>query len=382
MLAITNCDIYTGAGVEHNKAILVDGDRIQNVLPASEIPIDVEQMDLKGRNIAPGFIDVQVNGGGGILFNDMPEVAGISTIVKSHRRYGTTDLLPTFITGPEEGMRRAASAVKEYLDSNEEGVLGIHFEGPFISAEKAGVHDKAFIREVSEDDLNIIRSLKKGKTLLTLAPEVVPLKVLAELVESPILVSIGHTNAGFEECLMALESGATCTTHLFNAMSGFTSRAPGAVGAALDHADSWVGIIVDGFHVDFASVRVAIRAKASKYRMMLVTDAMPPVGDPKNGGFQLGDYSIKVEGGKCVTGDGVLAGSALDMATGVRNCIQKVGLPTEEALRMASTYPAEFLGLGDELGRIAPGYRANMVVFNNQIQVSASVVGGVFYEAD
>ena len=336
MYALINCDIYTGKQVEYDKAIIIDGDRIHDVVPTEEVPAGIEKQDLNGLCVAPGFIDIQVNGGGGVLFNDAPDVESIKTIIESHRRFGTTNLLPTFISGPISGMRKAAQAVQACLDKKVPGVLGIHFEGPFISLEKAGIHDKRFIRRPTDEDLSVIRPLRGGATLLTIAPEVMPADIISEIARLGTRVSLGHTNGT---------------------------------------------IIVDGFHVNFATVRIAIRAKIKKRKIILVTDAMPPVGQPGCSGFQLGGHNIKVENGCFVTEKGALAGSALDMATAVRNCVQKVGIAKDEALRMASTYPAEFLGMDNELGYIAPGYRANLVIFDNEIRVLATVVAGEYREA-
>lgn len=381
MYALLNCDIYTGAGVEYDKALVVENGYIRGLLPPKDLDAGVDRRDLGGLCVAPGFIDIQVNGGGGVLFNDSPTVDGIKRIVEGHRKFGTTNLLPTYITGPASGMASAVEAVNTAIRGGSvKGVLGLHLEGPFISGAKAGVHDKRFVRGPNEEDVAIMCGLREGALLVTLAPEVVSVETIARLSQSGVLVSLGHTNATCEEAMKALMNGASCVTHLYNAMSALTSRTPGVVGAALDHRESWAGIIIDGFHSDFVSARVAMRAKARR-KMMLVTDAMPPVGaDDPEAGFRLGEYEIRVERGRCVTDDDVLAGSALDMATAVRNCVQKVGLPRDEALRMASTYPAEFLGLGSELGRIAVGYRANLSIFNNQMVVSAVVVEGEYEE--
>lgn len=378
MLAFVNADIYTGHGVEYKKALLVDEvkGRIRGLVPYSEVPAEAQVKDLQGFSIAPGFIDIQVNGGGGVLFNDTPSVDGIRKIVEAHRRFGTTDLLPTFITGSKTQMEKAFKAVRKYLESGGQGVLGIHLEGPFINPKKAGVHNKQFIREFSKEDWEVISSLRPEITLLTLAPEVVSAEQISQIAEEGIKISLGHSLATYEQAISAVKAGAKGFTHLFNAMSAFQSRAPGMVGAAFDCENAWAGIIVDGFHVHFASVRVAMRAKGTK-KMLLVTDAMPPVGNPdEDKSFQLGEYHIYVENGRCVTADGVLAGSALDMATAVRNCVQHVGIPKDEALRMASTYPAQFLGVDDHLGYIEAGYKANLVILNNQMQVVSTVVNG------
>ena len=379
MKALLNCDIYTGTTVEYDKAILVNSGKIESLIPHSEIPGNIETIDLQGLNIAPGFIDIQVNGGGGVLFNDAPTIEGIDTLVKSHRKFGTTDMLPTFITGSTEGMRKAGNAVNQYLAENREGILGIHFEGPFLAESKAGVHDKNYIRPIANAELQIIRSIKNGVTLLTVAPENVSSSQTKQLVDDGIVVSIGHTNASYEEAMASVKAGASCFTHLYNAMSALSSRSPGVVGAALDSENTFMGIIIDGLHVSWPAARIAIKAKGSKHTL-LVTDAMPPVGDPEKKGFRLGEYDIRVENGKCITGNGILAGSALDMATAVRNCIQQLAIPKDEALRMASTYPAQFLGKNNELGFIQAGYKANLVIFNNQIEVQSTFVNGEHYE--
>lgn len=381
MYALVNCDVYTGDSVEYDKAVVVDGAKVIDLVDYEALDSSIERTDLRGLSVAPGFIDLQVNGGGGILFNDQPSPAGIKAIVAAHRRFGTTSLLPTFITGTREGMHAAVSAVQEVIDTSLfKSVLGMHFEGPFIEPSKAGVHDKKFIRPPSEADIAVVTSLKRGAVLLTLAPEVVPLDLITRLRQLGVIVSLGHSNASAAQAHDAFAAGARCVTHLYNAMSALNSREPGLVGAALVDDDSYAGIIVDGHHADFVSVQVAVRAKARR-KLVLVTDAMPPVGLGDSGTpFHLSGYDVRVEGGKCVTGEGVLAGSALDMATAVRNCIQKVGIPKDEALRMASTYPAEFLRLEDKLGRIAPGFDADLVIFNNQLVVSAVVIGGVLQE--
>lgn len=379
MYALVNCDIYTGDGVEYNQALLIQDGRIHGMVPLDQLDPRIEQRDLHGSCVTPGWIDIQVNGGGGVLFNDSPTIEGLRCIVEAHQTYGTTNLLPTFITGPASDMLDAVQAVDAAMRTKAvRGILGIHLEGPFINHTRAGVHDRSCIREPNDEDLSIIRRLRDGVVLLTLAPEVASTEVIRRLSTDGILVSLGHTDATCEEAMAALNAGASCVTHLYNAMSQLTSRAPGVVGAALDHRDSWAGIILDGFHCDFVAARVAIRAKARR-KTLLVTDAMPPVGlrEPDLG-FRLGPYEIKVKDGRCVTDDGVLAGSALDMATAVRNCVQKLGLPKDEVFRMASTYPAEFLGLGSELGRVARGYRANLTILNNQMLVSAVVVEGEY----
>lgn len=377
MYALTNCDIFTGTSVKRDMAVLIDGNRIRGLLSRCQVPPDVPKRDLKGWSVAPGFIDVQVNGGGGVLFNETPTIEGIKAVTKAHRRFGTTNLLPTYITGPNEGMQQAASAVARCIECDSvRGVLGIHFEGPFIAPRKAGIHDLALIRLPNDTDLDTVFSLDQGITLITAAPEIVNPKTIRRLCERGALVSLGHTDATYEVAAAAFSAGALGVTHLYNAMSPLTARAPGVVGAALASRHAWAAIIADGHHVDFAAIRVALHAK-DRGKVLLVTDAMPPVGCNQSR-YRLGPYDVHVHDGRCLTPDGVLAGSALDMATAVRNCVNEIGISKDEALRMASTYPANFLGLGNELGHIKENYRANLAVFDNQIAVKAVIVEGEF----
>jgi N-acetylglucosamine-6-phosphate deacetylase len=283
----------------------------------------------------------------------------------------------TYITGPGDGMRRAAMAVSACREQGIDGVIGIHFEGPAINPARAGVHDRAWIRSEPADELTSTYTLGRGyPTLVTLAPEMVQPGFITKLVKQGIRVSVGHTDATFDQTARAVDEGATGGTHVWNAMSGLTSRNPGAVGALL-HADRvWCGLIADGFHVDFTTLAVSLRAKIPG-RAFLVTDAMNPVGGT-NDSFALGPHSVSVVDGKCQTEDGTLAGSALDMATAVRNCIQKIGIPKAEALRMATLYPARFLGVDDQLGTIRAGKRARLAIFDDELRVSAVVTGGEF----
>ncbi|MDO8281769.1 MAG: N-acetylglucosamine-6-phosphate deacetylase [Thermodesulfovibrionia bacterium] len=374
MYALTNCDIFTGKQVIHDKSILIKGNTIVDILDEDSLTDEIEIIDLGRKSVAPGFIDLQVNGGGGKLFNDAPTKETILDIAKAHQQFGTTNFLPTLITDSREKIQEAIQSVSSLIKNGDKAILGIHLEGPFINPKKAGVHNKEFIQTLSDTDLSLLSSLDNGKTLITLAPEMCKSELLSQLSSQGILISAGHSDATLEDIQNAVKAGLSCATHLFNAMSQFSSREPGLVGAALVEDDLYCGIIVDGFHVHFSSVKIAWSAK-KKGKMFIVTDSMPPVGSHECN-FQLGPYSIRVENGKCVTGDDILAGSALDMATAVRNCIQKVGIPKDEALRMASTYPAHYLSLNNKLGYIAPGYEANLTIFNNEINISSVVVNG------
>lgn len=374
-IALVNGRVLTDNGFQGGFAVLVDGGTITGLaLPSDPRVRAAERHDLGGQTLLPGFIDCQVNGGGGVLFNDAPTVEAIRTIGEAHARFGTTGFLPTLISDDPDVMAKAIDAVNAAVEQGVPGVLGIHLEGPFIAPERKGVHDAAKFRVAGADDVAMIARRHGGVTLLTLAPERASDDVLAQLVANGVIVAAGHTAADYDTARHALGSGVRGFTHLFNAMTPFTSREPGVVGAALEDAASWCGLIVDGHHVHPASLRVAIAAKARE-KMMLVTDAMPPVGSD-NPNFVLKGETITVRDGVCQTADGTLAGSALDMATAVRNTVQMVGVSYDEAARMASTYPAAFLGLGSTHGHVAAGYRADFVVMDDAFEVTETWIGG------
>jgi N-acetylglucosamine-6-phosphate deacetylase len=373
--ALTHARVLAADGWHDDLAVLLEGERIVDLLPPADPRVrDAHQHDLHGAMLVPGFIDVQVNGGGGVLFNEAPTVETLRRIGAAHRRFGTTGFLPTLISDRVEVMRAALAAVEQALAEGVPGVLGIHLEGPYLAPARKGVHDPKYFHAPGSDELALLCAPHRGVRLLTLAPDQVPLASIGALAGAGLIVCAGHTAADYETIRAALAAGVRGFTHLFNAMTPFGSREPGVVGAALEDADSWCGIIVDGHHVHPASLRVAVAAKP-RGKMLLVTDAMPPVGADRPD-YVLNGETIVVRDGICQTAQGVLAGSALDMASAVRNAVQLLGLPLEEAVRMASTYPAEFLGLGESHGRIAPGFRADLVVLDDQCRVQQSWIGG------
>jgi N-acetylglucosamine-6-phosphate deacetylase len=368
--ALVNGKILLDGGLASGRALLLADGRMHEVIPDARLPREARRVDLEGGLLAPGFIDLQVNGGGGLLFNDAPEPATVARIGEAHRRYGTTGFLPTLITSDRATMARAIAAVRRAIEGGTPGVLGIHLEGPHINPARKGMHDAAQIRPLGADDVGMLTSLRRGRTLLTLAPECVPAAAIEALAREAIVFA-GHTDGSYEEINAGLTAGISGFTHLFNAMSQLAAREPGAVGTALT-SDAFCGIIVDGHHVHPANLRLAFEARPSG--LFLVTDAMPPVGAGM-AGFALGEKWIEVRDGRCTAQDGRLAGSALDMATAVRNAVELVGIPLEEALRMASTTPAEVLG-ERERGRIAPGMHADLVLLGETLQVRATWIGG------
>lgn len=366
--------LFTGDEMRRDAAVLVEDGIVQAVIPAAEIPRGARLVDLGDDLLAPGFIDLQVNGGGGVLFNDDPSRATLERIAAAHRRFGTTGLLPTLISDCRDKRRAARQAVSEALAAGVPGILGLHLEGPHLNPERRGVHDARWLAPPEAADLELLAPLPGGVLLVTLAPETVPLAVIAGLAADGVRIAAGHSAAGYERTLAALGAGVGGFTHLFNAMPAMTSREPGIVGAALDHRESWCGLIVDGHHLHDATVRLVWRAKP-KGKLVLVTDAMPPMGGGAES-FRLCGETVTVSGGRCLSHEGRLAGSALDMATAVRNCVARIRIPLEEALAMASTNPAAALGIGDRRGRIAPGQAADFVVLDEQLTVRETYLNG------
>ena len=374
-VALVNGRVLRAEGFARDQCVLVEGGRILDVLPANDARCRAaETVDLGGGLLLPGFIDVQVNGGGGVLFNDAPTVESIRAIGTAHRRFGTTAFLPTLISADLEVVARAIAAVRGAIAAGVPGVLGIHIEGPFLNVARKGVHDPAKLRELDASALGLLTSLQDGRTLVTLAPEMTTPQLIQQLVAGGVVVSAGHTNASYAEIRAALAHGLTGFTHLFNAMSQLSGREPGTVGAALDDQRSWCGIIVDGEHTDPVVLRIALRCKPHN-RFLLVTDAMPSVGTAQ-GWFELRGRRISVRGYSCVDEDGTLAGSNIDMASCVRNAVTMLGVSLPEAVRMASQVPAEFLGVSQEYGRIAAGQRANLVLADDELNVRETWIDG------
>lgn len=377
-LALANGVLYTGRRVLSRHALVVHDGAVAAIVDEDDVPADADVVDLAGRSVCPGFVDVQVNGGGDVLFNDDPTPDAIRRIRDAHRRFGTTDLLVTFLTGEPARMAGAADAVEQCVTDRLDGVLGVHFEGPVISPARAGVHDRRWIQpEPGDDVVAALTRVTTGVTLATVAPEVAPAALVESLVSSGVRVSAGHTDATFAQARAAIAAGVDGATHLFNAMSPLSAREPGVVGAFLSDPSTWCSVIADGHHVHPATLALALALRGAG-RTVLVTDAMPPLGGTR-GSFGLGHVEVHVEDGRCLTPDGVLAGSVAPMGAAVRTMVEAVGVPVDEALRMASTYPARFLGLGDRLGLAEPGYPARLAVFDDAFEVSAVVVEGRYH---
>jgi N-acetylglucosamine-6-phosphate deacetylase len=365
--------LFDGTKLCPDGAVVIDGSVIRQVMNRTELPAGIPVRHLpKDAWLAPGFIDTQVNGGGDILFNDDPSPRAILAIAAAHRRFGTTALLPTLLSDTPQKMRAARRAIDTAADLDP-SVIGVHFEGPFLSPDRPGVHDRSMIRRPQPEDLELLTLRSRGAILVTLAPEEVPPGFIAQLAAAGVRVSLGHSMASYAQTQAALSEGLTGFTHLFNAMRPLASREPGPIAAALEEPGAYFGLIVDGEHVALPMLRLALRGAG---RPMLVSDAMPPVGGSLMR-FRLGGRDVTVNGGRCTTAGGTLAGSTLDMASAVRNCMRLLGLPLEQALSLAGASPATFLGVDDWLGHLAPGYRADMVALEpNTVRVIETWVAG------
>lgn len=367
---VGNGSIVAGRAVFPAATIEVADGRIVSIDPGVTGPLDI---DLDGGWLVPGFIDTQVNGGGGVLFNDDISVEGIAAIGAAHAAFGTTAFLPTLISDTPGHIAAALDAADAAIEAGVPGVIGVHIEGPFISAARRGIHEADHIRPIDAALVEPLCRPRRGRVVLTVAPEQVALEHIQTLAAHGVIVCAGHSDASYDQARASVEAGVTGFTHLFNAMSPLTHRAPGVVGAALD-SDAWCGLIVDNAHLHPATVRIAIRAKGLD-RIMLVTDAMPSVGTGQSA-FTLQGKRIEVRGGVCTYADGTLAGSDLDMAAAFRNTVSITGLAPVDVVRMSSEAPAAFLGLSATHGALAAGRRADWVVLDAGLNPRGTWIGG------
>ena len=373
--ALCGANLITPDGVLVDHALIVAGGRIDAIVPIAQLDPVQACETLAGGFLAPGFIDVQVNGGGGVLLNDHPTVEGMTAIASAHRRFGTTSLMPTLISDDLHVVAQALDAADAAVSAGAPGVLGVHIEGPFLNPGKKGVHDDGKFRVLDDKGFALLTRKGPARRMLTLAPELAPSGMIRALTDAGVIVCAGHSVADYDQSVAALKEGLAGFTHLFNAMTQMGSREPGMVGAALDDRFSRFGLIVDGDHVHPAVLRIALAARGVE-GAMLVTDAMPTVGAATKS-FMLGGRRITAEGGACRTEDGTLAGSNLDMATAFKNAIQLLGVTAVEASMMASGNPASFLGLAHERGRLAPGLVADLVHLDESFDLKRVWTAGV-----
>ncbi|WP_230482972.1 N-acetylglucosamine-6-phosphate deacetylase [Sphingomonas sp. Leaf21] len=354
-----NGHVATADGVLPGAEITVEGDRIAAIGAVSG---STDAIDLNGGWVVPGYIDTQVNGGGGVLFNDRLDVDGIATMAAAHAVYGTTAMLPTLVSETPDKIARALDAIDEAIAAQVPGIVGIHVEGPVLNPARKGIHDPARFRDLDEEMIAVLTRPRRGRVMLTVAPERVPLATIKRLVAAGVLVSGGHSEASYEQAIAAFDAGLSGITHLYNAMPAMQQRVPGLAGATLDDPRPYSGLIIDGFHVAAPMLRLALKARPFE-KLMLVTDAMSSVGAVEKD-FVLHGRHIDVAGGKCTYADGTLAGSDLDMGAAVANAVDQLRISVDRAAAMAATHPAAFLGLSHERGSLATGLRADWVVLD------------------
>ncbi|WP_049536055.1 N-acetylglucosamine-6-phosphate deacetylase [Vibrio harveyi] len=375
MYALSNCKIYTGSDVLTDHAVIIDNDQIQSVVPVTQLPEGIEVKDLDGANLSPGFIDLQLNGCGGVMLNDEITPETMQIMHEANLKSGCTSFLPTLITSSDEDMRAAITAAREYHNKYQNQSLGLHLEGPYLNVAKKGIHSVDFIRPSDDGMIDLICANADIIAKVTLAPEQNDPEHIARLKAAGIVVSIGHTNATYAEARQGFDAGITFATHLFNAMTPMVGREPGVVGAIYDTPEVYAGIIVDGFHVDYANIRIAHKIKGEK--LVLVTDATAPAGANIDHFIFVGK-KVYYRDGKCVDENGTLGGSALTMIEAVQNSVEHAGIALEEALRMATLYPATAIGVEERLGRVRKGMVANLTIFDRDFNVKATVVNGQY----
>ena len=373
-VAISAPSIFDGAHFLQNHCVIVRGETVAGLLPLAQCPAGLDVVALPEGTLAPGLIDLQVNGGGDLMFNNQPGEETLVAMLDAHRATGTTAMMPTLISDTRAIQEQAVSAVRAARAGGHAGILGIHLEGPHFEVARRGAHRAQMIRPPRDEDIAWLCSLTDLKVIVTLAPEHTGAGQIRQLSASGIHVCAGHTNASHAQLVAAMQEGLEGVTHLFNAMSPLAGREPGTVGAALAEDALWAGIIADGHHVHPANIRLAQRAKPAG-RLVLVSDAMATVGG-RSASFSLYGEQVSLEGDKLVNGDGVLAGSAIGMIDAVAYAAGTVGIPLEECLRMASLYPAAILGLDNRLGRIAAAYRADLVHFDSDFSVHNTWLAG------
>jgi len=377
LTAVLGARIFDGADWHDDAALVIEFGYVAGIVPVDRIPGHAGRLTLEGGIVVPGFVDLQVNGGGGVLFNNAPTLHSLRTICAAHARFGTTALLPTLITDTPEINDRAIAAGIAAASERVPGFVGLHLEGPHLAVSRKGTHDAALIRPMGESDLTRLAAAARAlpNLICTVAAETVPPDRIAALVAAGAVVSIGHSDATYDQACAAFDAGASMATHLFNAMSQMGNREPGLVGAVLDRPQVYAGLIADGIHVHPASMAAALRAKRGPGRVFLVTDAMSQTGTDL-ASFELNGRTVTRANGALRLADGTLAGADLDMIDAVNFMIETIGLPAEEAFRMAALYPAEAIGMGATLGHLRPAAEANFVHLSNERHVRSTWIGG------
>jgi N-acetylglucosamine-6-phosphate deacetylase len=369
--------IFDGFNRHLNSALIIMNGKVVEIIPEEKVDPTTDQIVLAGGLLTPGFVDLQVNGGGGVLFNDNPSLENLKTICEAHAKLGTTSIMPTLISDSPEVHKRAISVIIDALYYPIKGLVGLHLEGPHLAVARKGAHEERFIRPMKELDCLELESLanKVRNLMLTIAPEAVSPQQITRLSNAGAVISLGHTDCTFNQAADAVDAGATCATHLFNAMSPFGSREPGLVGAVLNSGKLFSGIIADGFHVNKISINLALQAKKAPGALFLVSDSMSTVGSEQTH-FFLNDRLITRSQGKLILEDGALAGADISLSDAVRYMVNEVGILQDDAIRMASLIPAKVLGMDSEIGCLVPDAQADFLWMKNDLEIEKVWVGG------
>ena len=369
--------IFDGFNRHLNSALIIMNSKVVEIIPEEKVDPTTDQIVLAGGLLTPGFVDLQVNGGGGVLFNDNPSLENLKTICEAHAKLGTTSIMPTLISDSPEVQKQAISVIIDALYYPIKGLVGLHLEGPHLAVARKGAHEERFIRPMKELDCLELESLanKVRNLMLTIAPEAVLPQQITRLSNAGAVISLGHTDCTFNQAADAVDAGATCATHLFNAMSPFGSREPGLVGAVLNSGKLFSGIIADGFHVNKISINLALQAKKAPGALFLVSDSMSTVGSEQTH-FFLNDRLITRSQGKLILEDGALAGADISLSDAVRYMVNEVGILQDDAIRMASLIPAKVLGMESEIGCLMPDAQADFLWMKNDLEIEKVWVGG------
>ena len=371
--ALIGAQLFSGKEFFDNRALLIDGENIIDVINEHDIPNNFEIQKLNGGILSPGFIDLQVNGGGGKLFNNSPDKESLNAIIEAHQHFGTTSIMPTVISDSLNVLKRCATTISEEIEDNK-SLLGVHIEGPFFNVKYRGVHQKQYINTINSDYLNLFESLQDFPVMLTLAPECISTKQLKHLKSLGFKILAGHTDASYDQLEEAIKYGLDGFTHLFNAMGQISAREPGVVGSALTFDNATASIIVDLHHVHPSLIQMAYKQKPQG-KLFFVSDSMATIhhGEPS---FELYDEIVSESKGRIINSEGKLAGSSITQIDAIKNAYQSCNIPLNEALAMASRYPAEYLGVANYLGSLESGYRADLTHFSLDFQVQNVWVAG------
>ena len=371
--ALIGAQLFSGKEFFDNRALLIDGENIIDIINEHDIPKNFEIQKLNGGILSPGFIDLQVNGGGGKLFNNSPDKESLNTIIEAHQYFGTTSIMPTVISDSLNVLKRCTTTISEEIENNK-SLLGVHIEGPFFNVKYRGVHQKQYINTINSDYLNLFENLKDFPVMLTLAPECISTKQLKHLKSLGFKILAGHTDASYDQLEEAIKYGLDGFTHLFNAMGQISAREPGVVGSALTFDNATASIIVDLHHVHPSLIQMAYRQKPQG-KLFFVSDSMATIhhGEPS---FELYDEVVSESNGRIINSEGKLAGSSITQIDAIKNAYQNCNIPLNEALAMASRYPAEYLGVANYLGSLKSDYRADLTHFNLDFQVQNVWVAG------